>query len=131
MQTPVMVAVTTIFLAGASVPAQSQSVLLLRPEFASALLAPIPARYSPPAAVKWGMAIGGVTGATVGGLIASRHHCDGENCVWGRGLVMVLGIGGGAVVGILAGGAIGHAIAEHSEFDLRESSIRVGFRLSP
>ncbi|HXL34730.1 MAG TPA: hypothetical protein VN953_07395 [Gemmatimonadales bacterium] len=123
-----ILSVATVLL---SVPAQSQAALQLRPEFASALLAPIPARYSPPAAVKWGMAIGGVTGATVGGLIASRHHCDGENCVWGRGLVMVLGIGGGAVVGILAGGAIGHAIAEHSEFDLRESSIRVGFRLSP
>ncbi len=123
-----ILSVATVLL---SVPAQSQAALQLRPEFASALLAPIPARYSPPAAVKWGMAIGGVTGATMGGLIASRHHCDGENCVWGRGLVMVLGIGGGAVVGILAGGAIGHAIAEHSEFDLRESSIRVGFRLSP
>ena len=130
MQTPVMVAVTTIFLAGVSVPAQSQAVLLLRPEFASALPVHVPGRYSPPAAVKWGMAIGGVTGATVGGLIASRHHCDGENCVWGRGLVMVLGIGGGAVVGILAGGAIGHAIAEHSEFRARDGRLQAGIRLA-
>lgn len=111
--------VLTILLAGVSASARAQigpvtpgaSVLHARhdlPSFAT--------RPPPPAAVKWGMVIGGVAGASVAAVLVFGHPCHGEDCSL-RAAVAILPIGIGAGVGILVGGAVGNAVARESEFN--------------
>ena len=66
-------------------------------------------RESPSSAVKWGMIIGGVAGATVATILVFRRPCQGDDC-WIRPAVAILPIGIGAAVGLLVGGSIGRAI---------------------
>jgi hypothetical protein len=78
---------------------------------------------SRPKAAVWGMVIGGVTGAAVGAYLVLGHPCrDGWECRLRPGTAM-LGIGFGGAVGMLVGGAVGHAIDRNREFN-------VGIRLS-
>jgi hypothetical protein len=61
--------------------------------------------------VKWGVVIGGVTGATVGAILVFGHQChnDGWECIL-RPVAGIFAIGVGAGVGMLVGGSIGRAI---------------------
>jgi len=136
---PQRIIVATVLLVGVSVPARAQVAFVTLPP--SAVLArefsPSPARGSTPAAVKWGMVIGGVTGATVAAVLVFGHPCHGDDC-WARSAVAILPIGIGAAVGIMVGGAVGNAIARDHEFNVSGAAvrrrpgdtIRVGIRLA-
>lgn len=77
---------------------------------------------SVPSSVKWGMVLGGLVGAGVGAALTLNHPCAGWECMM-RPLIATFGIGAGGVVGVLVGGAIGHAIANHQR-------LNVGLRVS-
>lgn len=125
------VAAAIVLLGVAGVPAHAQvrSVLQIRPEFAS-YAAAASARRSMPSQMKWGMIIGGVTGAAVGAILVSSRPCEAQG--WGCLLRPVLVLGGaaaGGLVGMLVGGSIGKAIAEHAELDAAGARLRMGLRV--
>ncbi len=123
------IVVATALLTALSLPARAQGVLgtgagvpRARSDFPT-FAAPI----SPPSAVKWGLVIGGVTGAVVGGFLVLGHPCrDGWECTL-RPAAAILGIGIGAGVGSLVGGTVGNAIARDSELDAGDAAGAIVF----
>jgi len=119
-----------------AVPARAQvaparSILEIRPEFVSfAAPAPAPARREMPSQMKWGMLIGGVTGAAVGAIVVSSKPCENQGWACLLRPMLVLGAAaGGGLVGMIVGGEIGKSIADHAEFDVASRSVGVKLAL--
>jgi hypothetical protein len=120
------VAVAAVLLAGVSIPSQAQ----VAPARFASFTAPAPRRAEMPSQMKWGMIIGGVTGAAVGAIVVSSKPCENQGwaCILRPMLVMGAAAGGG-LLGMLVGGTIGKSIADHAELDLARHRVGIMLRL--
>jgi len=119
------VAILALLLAGVSIPSQAQ----VAPARFASFTAPAPRRAEMPSQMKWGMLIGGVTGAAVGAIVVSSSPCEDQGWACTLRPILVMGAAaGGGLLGMFVGGTIGKSIANHAELDLARH--RVGIRLS-